>query len=63
MLLRRVAFPDFCEPCLPQPSRKAARRIARAALISTRLHRGVLEAVVAGFRRTLPAMLARQPSM
>ena len=22
MLLRRVAFPDFCEPCLPSPSAK-----------------------------------------
>jgi len=20
MLLRRVAFPDFCEPCLPSPA-------------------------------------------
>ena len=22
MLLRRVAFPDFCEPCLPSPAEK-----------------------------------------
>jgi bifunctional non-homologous end joining protein LigD len=22
MLLRRVAFPDFCEPCLPSPAKK-----------------------------------------
>jgi bifunctional non-homologous end joining protein LigD len=22
MLLRRVAFPDFCEPCLPSPADK-----------------------------------------
>src|SRR5262245_24199363 len=22
MLLRRVAFPDFCEPCLPSPAAK-----------------------------------------
>ena len=22
MLLRRVAFPDFCEPCLPSPTDK-----------------------------------------
>jgi ATP-dependent DNA ligase len=22
MLLRRVAFPDFCEPCLPSPATK-----------------------------------------
>jgi ATP-dependent DNA ligase len=22
MLLRRVAFPDFCEPCLPSPAPK-----------------------------------------
>jgi ATP-dependent DNA ligase len=24
MLLRRVAFPDFCEPCLPSPAAKPA---------------------------------------
>ena len=23
MLLRRVAFPDFCEPCLPSPAEKS----------------------------------------
>jgi hypothetical protein len=51
MLLRRVAFRDVCEPCLPEPSRKAARRIARAALISTRLHRGVSLAFGERFRR------------
>ena len=22
MLLRRIAFPDFCEPCLPSPAAK-----------------------------------------
>jgi hypothetical protein len=32
LLLRRVAFPDFCEPCLPSPAAKppaAARNQAR----------------------------------
>jgi len=27
MLLRRVAFPDFCEPCLPSPAAKPPENI------------------------------------
>jgi hypothetical protein len=39
MLLRRVAFPDFCEPCLPSP---AAKPPAGAGWLHEIKHDGVL---------------------